>query len=173
MRIYLLLLIVLLLPFGLYAQADCRVRLEDLRPLILGNPRFSNYSWKETLKIETARLDPYRTLLIAQDGCVRKQTTFTLTLQQPAIVSLDGWFWLRQSQEMFEAVYPNRVVYNSFKTEFERAFAAKFAEVGFNKNFNFPVMTRNFICEVIYNPPSEARIWIQMVEYVFREQVKQ
>lgn len=162
----------LLLPLGLLAQ-DCRVRLEDMRPLLLGNPRFTEHVWKDALKIETARLDPYRTILISQDGCLRKHTTFTLTLQPAAVVSLDSWFWLRQSQEMFEAVYPNRVVYNAFKADFERAFAQKFNETGFNKNFNFPAMSRNFICEVIYSPQREAKIWIQMVEYVFKEQVKQ
>jgi len=179
MRFQDLLLSATLLLFGppffstAYSQQECRVHETDLRPIIpSSSPRFYNHRWNDDIKVETAQMDSYRTLVISQDGCIRLHTTFNLIIQQPAIASLDSWFWVQQMHDIFGAVYVDSPVYKTFGPEFERTFIEKIAQMGINRSFNFPLNTRNFVCEVTYNPPSDARLRVEMVEYIFKEKIQ-
>lgn len=168
------LLALLLSPFLLPAQQECRVHEADLVPLIAAtNPHFYDHRWNNDLKVETAKLDAYRTLVISQDGCIRLHTTFSLVVDMVAIPTLDNIFWKAEVHRMMHAVYQNSPDYKTFGPEFEKLFGEKLDLMGLNRTFNFPLNTRNFVCEVIFNPPKDARIRVEMVEYIFKETVVQ
>lgn len=141
-------------------------------PLITAsNPNFYDLRWNNDLKVETARLDAYRTVVISHDGCVRLHTTFSLVVDMLAVASLDNVFWQAEVHRMMDAIYQNSPHFQSFGPEFERLFAEKLAQNGLNRPFNFPLHTRNFLCEINFNPPRDARVRVEMVEYIFKEKV--
>ena len=63
---------VLLSASAANAQGDCRMALKDIRPIIdRYNPFFTDHTWEDRAKTETARLDPMRLLIIRQKACLR------------------------------------------------------------------------------------------------------
>lgn len=161
---------------GLFSQVkpeDCRVKNEDLKPIIARfNPFFSDHQWLDIMKQETARMDKYRLLMIGQEGCVRHHNYFSLFVAREAITKSDS-FWIDEAVNMFRAVYYGKKEYRAFQKEFEETFAEKFLVYGVNKEFNFPVGTRNFLCEIEIpsDKTKDASVRINMVEFIFEEKV--
>ncbi|GAB4403908.1 MAG: hypothetical protein OHK0039_03660 [Bacteroidia bacterium] len=160
---------------GLHAQTetDCRLRPEDLRPLIVRfNPYFSDHEWDAESQMELARMGRDRLLVIAQEGCKRHHTTFTLVMD-PSAARPEPVFWLEEVKALLHKVYWEQPVYEEFGKEFEKAFEEKFRLYGLGRAFNFPIGTRNFICEVRYDPHKGGRISIEMVSFIFLEKVQE
>ncbi|MEL6135154.1 MAG: hypothetical protein AAFR59_17490, partial [Bacteroidota bacterium] len=85
--------ILLLCSGWVRAQEGCRLKAEDLAPVIQRyNPFFTNHTWDPSGQIEMAQMGEGRILMIAQDGCKRHHTTFTLFLNaEISPKSLDSW----------------------------------------------------------------------------------
>lgn len=154
-------------------QADCRLKKADLRPIIARfNPFFADHTWDHDNQMEMARLGSGRLLIITQDGCKRHHITFTLILD-PSEVQLSREFWIKEVKSLMHKVYWEQDGYEAFGEEFETAFEDKFSRYGVNRQFNFPVGTRNFICELLYDPKRGARINLEMVSFLFKEKIQQ
>lgn len=159
--------------FSQTTKEDCRVKESDLQPIINRfNPFFTDHQWLDMMKQETARMDKYRLVLIGQEGCVRHHNHFSLFVAREAITKADS-FWIEETVNLFRAVYYGKKEYRAFQKEFEETFAEKFLVYGVNKEFNFPVGTRNFICEIEIpaDKSKDASVRINMVEFVFEEKV--
>ncbi|MDP5171844.1 MAG: hypothetical protein NWR72_16465 [Bacteroidia bacterium] len=150
-------------------ETDCRLNLAELTPIILRfNPYFSNHQWSQENRMELARLGSNRLLMITQDGCKRHHTVLTLVIDE-VLIKNNPQFWIDESNSIMRKVFHDRPEYHEFGALFEDAFAEKFVMYGLSNRFNFPIGTRNFICEVIYRQGEGARIMIEMVEYIFKE----
>lgn len=167
-------LIFLLINCELWGQnsTDCRVKAKDLKPLIERfNPFFANHKWDQKTRMELARMGEHRLLMIRQDGCKRYHTTFTLVIDQTEVKG-DYNFWVDEVKSMMHKVFfEQESSYQEYGKTFEGLFEEKFGRFGFNNAFNFPIGTRNFICNINYHPQKEGRIHIEVIEYVFSQKV--
>ncbi len=166
------LLLLLLAPtFSLQAQNGCRVVRESLKPIIqVYNPFFTDHRWDNARKSERARLDEHRALIINQAGCKRHHIALVMVLDTDVIENHNG-FWNAQTKLMMHAVFFQDPSYALYRKEFEQTFAKKLKMYGLNQQFNFPIGTRNFVCEIKYDPNRGANIRIELVTYVFAETV--
>jgi hypothetical protein len=163
----------LMLPLLCLGQSreDCRLKTEDLRPVIARfNPFFADHTWDQDNQMEMARMGQGRLLIITQDGCKRHHTTFTLILD-PGEVVLENAFWMEEVNTLMHKVYWEQLGYEVFGEDFEAQFDKQFQLYGLNRRFNFPIGTRNFICELLYDPRRGARINIEMVSFLFKETI--
>lgn len=153
-------------------KSDCRLKLEELKPLIERfNPFFANHNWDPNLRMEMARIGQNRFLIITQEGCKRHHTTFTLVLE-PEVSRQPYAFWIDELKSMMYKVYfQKEESYREYQAQFEELFEEKFIRYGFNNAFNFPIGTRNFICNVNYHPTRGGRIYLEIVEYIFSQKV--
>ena len=154
------------------AQDDCRLDVKTLQPVIQRfNPFFADHKWDAATRLEMARISGDRLLLITQDGCLRHHTQFTLIIDPQAIENRQQ-FWINEVNSLLHKAYFGQPVYREFATPFGEAFEEKFARYGVNRQFNFPVGTRNFLCEIKYDPAKGARITLEMVTFIFLERVE-
>ncbi len=158
-----------------YAQNEeegCRLKREDLRPIIVRfNPFFANHKWDSTAQLEMAQMSDTHLIAITQDGCKRHHVRVDLIVSPEA--SQNNYdFWVEEVKSMMEKVYWERPEYQEFQADFERIFDEKLHYYGFNSSFNFPIATRNFICAVYYDPSRGARVSIEVVSFIFRENVE-
>ncbi|MEL6850204.1 MAG: hypothetical protein AAFP92_16900 [Bacteroidota bacterium] len=168
-----LFVVLLILMPKLWAQEeDCRLKKETLKPLIQRfNPYFAHHKWNPKNRLEMARIGSDRVVIITQDGCKRHYTKFNLLLDPEAIVGTDS-FWIAEVKSFMHKIYFGTQAYEPFQHAFEAAFIEKFRMHGINRRFNFPLGTRNFICEVRSDPTKGGRIIIEMVTFIFREKVQ-
>ena len=151
-------------------SSDCRLKLEDLEPIITRfNPYFSNHQWSLDSRMELARMGSDRLLMITQDGCKRHHVVMTLVLDN-AVVEDSPEFWLEETTLLMRKVYHEHGEYLEFGSKFEEIFTEKFLIYGTGRRFNFPIGTRNFICEIIFRPGEGARVMIEQVEYIFKDE---
>lgn len=154
-----------------WAQGDCRLKVEDLAPIIQRyNPFFTNHTWDASGQIEMARMGEGRILMIAQDGCKRHHTTFTLFLD-PSSMPNDLNSWVEEVKSLFFKIYWENADYQIFGAGFEEGFDEKVRMYGLNNQFNFPLATRNFICTIASQQGKGSQIRIEMVEFIFKEKV--
>lgn len=155
------------------AGNDCRLQPSDLRPLIARfNPYFADHRWVAASQMEMARMGEHRLLIITQEGCKRHHTTFSLLID-PAAVGQGTAFWLAELKSLMHKVYWESDAYGIFGPELEAQFEEKLRLHGPNERFNFPVGTRNFICEVRTDPAKGGKLTIEMVSFIFKEEVRQ
>jgi hypothetical protein len=153
-------------------DGDCRLDPNTLEPLVLRfNPYFADHKWDQTAQMEMGRLDAHRLLVITQEGCKRHHTKFTLMVD-PEVAKNYYPFWVEEITSMMEKVYWERAEYERFRVEFEQVFEEKFLYHGFNTPFNFPIGSRNFICSVYFHPERGGRISIEMVRFIFKEEIE-
>jgi hypothetical protein len=157
---------------SLLAQGEeCRLDKSGLQPIIERyNPFFGDHQWNARSRIEMARIDQYRLLIITQDGCKRHHIRFTLLLD-PSIVKDETDFWVEEVTAMLHKVYYEKPEYNRFRDPFAEEFREKVQSYGINRRFNFPLNTQNFIGELLVDPTKGARITIEMINYIFKEEV--
>lgn len=151
---------------------DCRLDLDELSPIIRRyNPFFAQHTWDKQGQIEMARMGSHRLLMITQDGCIRHHFTFNLILDdevcQPGLR-----FWIEEVRSFMHKTYWEQAEYDQFGTQFDTLFAQKLNMYGLGESFNFPIGTRNFICQVEYQPGKGGRVRVEMVVYLFKEQVR-
>lgn len=152
--------------------SDCRLKLEDLKPIIQRfNPFFANHKWNQDARLEMARMSNEQLILITQDGCKRHHVNFTMIID-PKIVVNNNDFWIESTVSMLYKAYYNQPEYETFAKEFLKEFSEKFKMYGLNNQFNFPIGTRNFICELRYNPQKGGRINVEMVQFIFKEKLE-
>jgi len=153
-------------------REDCRLNTEELQPVIQRfNPFFAHHRWDAERHTEIARLSNEKVLVISQHGCKRHHTVFTLFIQPSAVTpTLD--FWLSEVKSlMYKVYYGQEELYAGYKGPFEEMFEEKLERFGLDNSFNFPVGTRNFVCNVYNHPNKGAQIRIEMVAYIFAEKV--
>jgi hypothetical protein len=159
-------------PSVLRAQGDCRLNLEKLEPIIQRfNPFFADHKWDPATRLEMARMSDDRLLLITQDGCLRHHTQFTLIVD-PEVIENRQQFWIDEVQSLLYKVYFGQAIYREFAGPFDEGFEEKLATYGVNRRFNFPIGTRNFLCEIKYDPSKGARITIEMITFIFLEKIE-
>ena len=148
----------------------CRLKSEDIRPLIVPhNPFFSSHYWDPELRKERARMDEFRMLIIQQDGCLRHHTRFAFRMAPPAVRENSLEFWMQEIQHLMDRVYFAKPEYAIFRQPFEEGLEEGLYRSGLLEPFNFPVGTRNFICQIQYDKKKGAKIEIEMIEYLFKE----
>lgn len=167
-----ILLFFLLSCQGVLAQyGDCRLNLKSVKPIIKSdNPFFADHQWNLITRMEMAQLDLARFVMITQDGCKRHHTHFKLIMDPRTVVQSDS-FWIDQVKSFMYQVYYGRESYLSYQEPFEREFTRQFQSYGLNQQFNFPIGTRNFICEIRFSKENGAVISIEQVDFIFREEV--
>lgn len=150
---------------------DCRLNLDKLEPVILRfNPFFTRHQWDPLTHIESAYMDEDRILVISQRGCKRHFTNFSLVLSPDSYID-QPQFWIDEVQSMMRSVFFENDEYALFGEDFEQTFAQKIKIHGTNSEFNFPVRSLNFICEIELVPYRGAIIRIQMIRYLFKEKI--
>ncbi|MDX2248783.1 MAG: hypothetical protein SF052_18495 [Bacteroidia bacterium] len=161
-----------LIASPIYSQPeDCRLKPEDMKPLIQRyNPFFSNHTWNAASQIEMARMGEDRLILITQEGCIRHHITFTLIID-PEVVKPNREFWMNEVRSFMHNVHWEQPEYSTFGADFETVFANRFSTHGLNDSFNFPIGSRNFICELIFDPEKGGKITIEMVNFIFKEKL--
>ncbi|MEO0468442.1 MAG: hypothetical protein AAF206_02385, partial [Bacteroidota bacterium] len=154
---------------------DCRLDLDNLSPIIQRfNPYFSDHQWNAKSRIEMARLGEDRLMVITQDGCKRHHIRFTLIIDPGSVTDpFQPQFWEEETNSLLFKAYYGQKAYNRFGKEFENAFKRKFRSYGLNQSFNFPIGTRNFLCELLYDPQKGGKITIEIVSFIFRETIKE
>lgn len=167
------LLFCLISPFSLLqAQRDCRLKVDELQPIIQRfNPFFADHKWDPATRLEMGRMGRNRLLLITQDGCLRHHTQFTLIVD-PQVIENRQQFWIDEVKSLMYKVYFEQPVYREFAEPFGATFEEKLTVYGINQRFNFPIGTRNFLCEIKYNPAKGARITLEMVTFIFLEKME-
>jgi len=154
------------------AQEDCRFTEADIKPLIERfNPNFSNHIYKAYKHTELAKMGNHRLLVIKQGGCKRHHINFNLLLD-PEVVVDDPEFWIAEAKTLLHKVFYGDPTYAKLGAEFDRLFEEKFKLHGLRRKFNFPIGTRNFICQIINDPDKGGQIAIEMVSYVFKETIE-
>ncbi len=168
------LFLLLLLPLSVWGQqADCRIQKEDLKPVIAAyNPFFTDHHWDDFKKWERAQLGRGRRLVISQTGCKRHHISILLLIK-PEEINPKPSFWVEETQALMHAIYFEDPTYALYRTEFEEAFKENFLRNGTNQKFNFPLGSRNFVCEILYEPGGGANIRIEQVQYIFAEKIMQ
>ncbi|MEM0997066.1 MAG: hypothetical protein AAGN35_08305 [Bacteroidota bacterium] len=159
-------------PAAVAQRSDCRMKREDLRPIIdRYNPFFTDHTWENPSKTETARLDPMRLLIIQQKACLRHHILYVLHLD-PSIIENNDRFWITEMLVMLKRVHFNDPRYVEYKKGFEKEYIRQFLANGLNSTFNFPLNDRTFICRVETGDWG-AKVKLEAVRFVFRERIKQ
>lgn len=170
-------LVVLLLSgamasFGQTHSSDCRMTEDDLHPIIdRYNPFFTDRTWDDNSKTETARLDPERLMVIRQKACIRHHVLFTMHVDATAIEQTDR-FWITETLMMLKRVYFGDPEYAEYKVKFEKEYIRQFLAVGLNASFNFPIDDRTFICK-IETGDWGAKVKLESVKFLMQEKIKQ
>jgi hypothetical protein len=166
-----LLLMGLVLPA--FAQDDdCRMQPEQIKPIIdRSNPFFTDHTWEDRNKTETARLDEARVLVIRQKACLRHHVLFSMHIDASAIEENDR-FWISEMLVMLKRVYFNDPIYLEYKKDFEKEYIRQFLAAGLNRAFTFPINDRTFICK-IERGDWGAKIRLESVKFLLRERVLQ
>jgi hypothetical protein len=167
-----LLLLCLLAAVPAMAQEDCRMTPEQMQPIIdRYNPFFTDHTWEDATKTETARLDPTRVVVIKQKACLRHHVLFSMHVDPEAIEDVDR-FWISEMLMMLKRVYFNDPVYAEYKKGFEKEYIRQFLAAGLNTTFTFPVDDRTFICRIDKGDWG-AKVRLESVRFLLRERVLQ
>lgn len=153
-------------------SAQCHMGRHELVPIIdRYNPFFTDHTWDDKTKTETARLDPYRLLVIRQKACKRHHVLFSLHVDAIALDNTDR-FWITEMLVMLKRVYFSDPTYLEYQERFEKEFIRQFLANGLNKTFTFPVDDRTFIC-LVERGDWGAKLRMESVKFVLRERVRQ
>jgi hypothetical protein len=166
--------LLLLLGAGhLYAQEeDCRMTPDQLLPIIdRYNPFFTDHTWEDESKTETARFDPARVVVIKQKACLRHHVLFAMHIDASEIEDNDR-FWISEMLVMLKRVYFNEPVYAEYKKAFEKEYIRQFLAAGLNTTFNFPINDRTFICRIDKGDWG-AKVRLESVRFILKERVLQ
>ena len=163
----------LMLPAIACAQGSgCRMKRSEIMPIIdRYNPFFTDHTWEDPSKTETARLDQFRLLVIRQKACLRHHILFSMHVDPSVVVNNDR-FWITEMLVMLKRVYFNSPSYLDYKKSFEKEFIRQFLAHGLNKTFTFPINDRTFIC-LIEHGDWGAKLRMESVKFILRENVKQ
>lgn len=158
--------------WGQSTYSECKMTEDDLHPIIdRYNPFFTDKSWEDDTKTETARLDPERLLIIRQKACIRHHVLFTMHID-PSVIENTDRFWITEMLVMLKRVYFSDPEYAEYKEKFEKEYIRQFLAAGINTPFNFPVDDRTFICKV-ESGTWGAKIRLESVKFLLSERVKQ
>lgn len=170
------LFITLLLTTGkLAAQSttsDCRMAPEQILPIIdRYNPFFTDHTWEDDTKTETARLDPSRVVVIKQKACLRHHVLFAMHVD-PSEIEDNDRFWISEMLVMLKRVYFNDPTYVEYKKNFEKEYIRQFLANGLNNTFTFPLDDRTFICRIDKGDWG-AKVRLESVKFLLKEKVHQ
>ncbi|MFN8396470.1 MAG: hypothetical protein U0176_17735 [Bacteroidia bacterium] len=166
--------ILLLCCGALSAQTsgDCRMDESQIRPVIdRYNPFFTDHTWEDDSKTETARLDPTRILIIKQKACLRHHVLFSMHVEASEIEDNDR-FWISEMLVMLKRVYFNDPNYLEYKKAFEKEYIRQFLAAGLNSTFTFPIDDRTFICRIDKGDWG-AKVKLESVKFLLKEKVIQ
>lgn len=170
-------LLILLTCFSVnvFAQVsdDCTIDFHTLGPVIRpDNPFFTDHTFDNEHKLETARLDEYHTLTISQSACIRHHMTLTLLLDPKVMTNATAEnFWTMETLVMLKRVFFENPEYLSYKKEFETHFVQQFIQYGTEREINFPVNERSFICN-FFQGPWGGKIELQIIRFQITGQIK-
>jgi hypothetical protein len=167
-----LLLTGLLLGGRVPAQTEegCRMTADQILPIIdRYNPFFTDHTWDNDEKTETARMDPARTIVIRQKACLRHHILFSMHIDSSEIAYSDR-FWISEVLVMLKRVYFNDLSYLEYKKNFEKEYIRQFLAAGLNSSFNFIVNDRTFICE-IETGEGGANVKLESVKFLLKEKI--
>ncbi|MFN0201252.1 MAG: hypothetical protein ACKVTZ_07015, partial [Bacteroidia bacterium] len=151
---------------------DCRLKEKYLHPLIQPfNPFFTEHKWLALMQQEMGRLDENRYLVISHHGCKRHFIAFNLYLKATEVVEVDS-FWVQEASNTLRSVYYGTPEYGNFGQDFEDRFTERLTEIGLNKEFNFPIGNKNYLCEITFpTPNNDAKIRVESIELLFEEEI--
>ncbi len=166
-------LLVMLLAGRVAAQGeDCRMRPDQIVPIIdRYNPFFTDHTWEDEEKTETARFDPSRVVVIKQKACLRHHVLFAMHVD-PSEIEDNDRFWISEMLMMMKRVYFNDAEYAEYKKSFEKEYIRQFLAAGLNTTFTFPVDDRTFICRIDKGDWG-AKVKLESVKFLLKEHVVQ
>lgn len=145
---------------------DCRIQRSELKPVIEDlNPFFSDHRWDDYRKVEQAMIDRYRSVSITQSGCKRHFTRIALRISQ--IFTPDVEVCIKEAELLMHMVFFEDPGYMKLREAFTKQFRVGFLKAGFNREFNFPIGTNNFVCRITSDGNGAGRILIEQVVYIF------
>ena len=151
---------------------DCRLKLDELKPVIQRfNPFFSHHKWNLNKRLEMARMGAHRLLIISQSGCKRHHFNFNLLIDNDIVQQTDS-FWINEVKSLMHKIYFEQSEYDLYRATFEETFEEKYRMYGLGGSFNFPLGTRNFICQLRYDEEKGGQVAIEMVQYLFKDKVE-
>jgi hypothetical protein len=169
---YLCLAVLLFAGRALAQGDDCRMKPEQIVPIIdRYNPFFTDHTWEDEDKTETARFDPSRVVVIKQKACLRHHVLFAMHVD-PSEIEDNDRFWISEMLMMMKRVYFNDPEYAEYKKSFEKEYIRQFLAAGLNTTFTFPVDDRTFICRIDKGDWG-AKVKLESVKFLLKEHVVQ
>lgn len=154
------------------ASGDCRIKPEELKPIIAANnPFFVNHHWDEASKAEVVQMSPDRFLTISQEGCLRHHIKLELAINREAADPYNANFYPKEVFAMMNRVFFNNHDYYSWKLEFEQELLKAFARVGVDSPFQFHVNNLNFQC-LFKGGDWGASLDVEIIRLVMKENVR-
>lgn len=170
-----ILFIILFLCTGfISAQTDCKLKKENLRPLIANNsPYFYRLSWDDKTKTETGKMDENTDIQIKQSGCDRHHMAFVLKFPAPdTSVQHPADYWPSRLFIWLDRVFENNRDWTLYRLDFRKQLLRFYsAETESGQTFNFPILERNFF---YYETLSQGKkeIHLEIVRYLYNDRVK-
>jgi hypothetical protein len=172
---YMLSITLLLLQYlQIQAQADCKLKRDQLKPIIRNySPWYYRLTWDDKTKTETAWAGNQTEIKISQSGCDRHHTAFVFKTPISEIPdNTADTYWPEQLFCWLDNIYEYNSDWMLFRLEFRKQllrFYEANAEPG--QSFNFPVLERNFF---YYETRHEDRkeIHLEIVKYLYNEKIK-
>ena len=150
---------------------DCKMDETKLEPVIdKYNPFFTDHTWENESKTETARLDPWRLVMIRQKGCIRHHILVTLMLDASQIESSDK-FWVGEGVVLMKRIFFGDKDFPLYRRQFEEQFVKSYVEAGINEVFNFPIGERTFIGKVEVGEWG-GKIRLEIVRFIISEKIR-
>lgn len=151
---------------------NCRVQLEDLKPVLAyDNPFIRNHRWDEVKIIERAELGPGRELTIEQFGCLRYHQKLTLDVKRSELKGEPNpSLFLHETLEMLRVVHWDNEEYRHYRKALEQKLIEQLATLACKKRINFPLHEFNVFLEIDANP-SVLSVQLEFIRFVHDEKI--
>ncbi len=151
---------------------DCRIQLEDLRPVLADdNPFIRAHRWDAAKLTERAETGPGRELVIEQFGCLRYHQKLTLNVERSSLRGeINPSLFLHELLEVLRIVNYGNEEYRTYRNQLEALLIEKLKTLPYKTRINFPLSEFNIFLEIDAN---EKRLTTQMefVRFVHTEKV--
>jgi|GEM_PF-4622760 len=163
-----------LLSFHVVAQVDCKLKKDQLSPLIrVYSPWFYRLTWDDKNKIETAKAGNHTEVKISQSGCDRHHTAFIFKVPLTEIPATPAeTYWPDQLFCWLDNIYEYNSEWMLYRLEFRKQLIRFYdVQAAPGQTFNFPVLERNFFFyETVHDEKKE--IHLEIVRYLYNEKIK-
>ena len=151
---------------------DCRIQLEDLRPVLADdNPFIRAHRWDGLKRIERAETGPGRELTIEQFGCLRYHQKLTLNVDRGSLRGeVNSSLFLHELLDALRIVHYGNEEYRAYRSQLESLLIEKLKTLPYKTRINFPLSEFNIFLEIDAND-KRLHIQIEFVRFIHTEKV--